>query len=321
MEHFEYNPKSLKADEFICNDEILESLKYADENKNNREVIEQILQKARLEKGLTHREASVLLACDIPEINEQIATVPTIAKGARQSIMCASARNAKEIKIKRADVSPMHPARFPMKYCQRVLSSIIKVPDLIAERVVAEEIASTAETVLGLSQLAPIAAGKLRNMNARPVRAGLKTLEPIPPKSPFATIIATAAPITNIQIGTVGEETKASIMPLTQAERFETTTFCLVIFWKMNSKKTQDATDTRILIKAPHPKSTIPIIASGSIATITVPIIIWGLHFKLKWGLDETCMRLILHLPLHQILPRPWLFPQPSFDARVLFRA
>lgn len=72
MEQMSYNPKSLKADEFISNDEILESLKYADENKNNREVIEQILQKARLEKGLTHREASVLLACEIPEINEEI---------------------------------------------------------------------------------------------------------------------------------------------------------------------------------------------------------------------------------------------------------
>ena len=72
MEHFEYNPKSLKADEFICNDEILESLKYADENKNNREVIDAIMAKARLEKGVTHREASVLLACDIPEVNEQI---------------------------------------------------------------------------------------------------------------------------------------------------------------------------------------------------------------------------------------------------------
>ncbi|MBR6356381.1 MAG: [Alphaproteobacteria bacterium] len=72
MEHFEYNPKSLNADEFICNDEILESLKYAEENKNNRELIDAILAKARLEKGLTHREASVLLACDIPEVNEQI---------------------------------------------------------------------------------------------------------------------------------------------------------------------------------------------------------------------------------------------------------
>lgn len=67
-----YNPQSLKADEFISNDEILDTLKYADENKNNMPIIEQILAKARLEKGLTHREAAVLLACDNPEVNEQI---------------------------------------------------------------------------------------------------------------------------------------------------------------------------------------------------------------------------------------------------------
>ena len=72
MEKTIYNPKSFNADEFICNDEILESLKYADKNKDNREVLNAIMEKAQLEKGLTHREASVLLACEIPEINEQI---------------------------------------------------------------------------------------------------------------------------------------------------------------------------------------------------------------------------------------------------------
>ena len=67
-----YDPKSLKATEFIDHQEILDSLAYADENKNNRELIDQIMAKARLHKGLTHREASVLLACDLPEINEQL---------------------------------------------------------------------------------------------------------------------------------------------------------------------------------------------------------------------------------------------------------
>lgn len=67
-----YNTQSLIADEFISNDEILDTLKYADENKNNMPIIEQILAKARLEKGLSHREAAVLLACDNPEVNEQI---------------------------------------------------------------------------------------------------------------------------------------------------------------------------------------------------------------------------------------------------------
>lgn len=75
-----YNIKSLKADEFISHEEILETLKYAEENKNNRELIEQILEKAAPKKtgrgvecsGLSHREASVLLACEIPEMTEKM---------------------------------------------------------------------------------------------------------------------------------------------------------------------------------------------------------------------------------------------------------
>ena len=67
-----YNPKSLLADEFIDHQEILDTLAYADQNKNNIELIESILEKARPRKegnntycaGLTHREASVLLACE-----------------------------------------------------------------------------------------------------------------------------------------------------------------------------------------------------------------------------------------------------------------
>ncbi len=62
-----YDPKSLKAEEFIDHQEILDTLEYAEQNKNNVEVIDQILEKAKLRKGLSHREASVLLACDIPE--------------------------------------------------------------------------------------------------------------------------------------------------------------------------------------------------------------------------------------------------------------
>ena len=67
-----YNPKSMKADEFIDNQEILDSLKFADDNKDNAEVIKAIIEKAKECKGLNHREASVLLACDIPELNEEI---------------------------------------------------------------------------------------------------------------------------------------------------------------------------------------------------------------------------------------------------------
>lgn len=75
-----YNPKSLKAEEFINDGEILETLEYAEKNKRNTALIDAILEKARPKKteagatcsGLTHREASVLLACDIPEKIEQI---------------------------------------------------------------------------------------------------------------------------------------------------------------------------------------------------------------------------------------------------------
>ena len=67
-----YNPKSHKAEEFICHEEVLDTIKYAEENKNNLEVIDKILNKARLKKGLTHREAAVLLDCDIPEKVEEI---------------------------------------------------------------------------------------------------------------------------------------------------------------------------------------------------------------------------------------------------------
>ena len=51
-----YNPKSQNAEEFISHEEILDTLKYADENKNNSELIDKILEKAGLGNGLTHRE-------------------------------------------------------------------------------------------------------------------------------------------------------------------------------------------------------------------------------------------------------------------------
>ena len=59
-----YDPKSLKAEEFIDHQEILDSLAYADAHKDDITLIDEILEKARLRKGLSHREASVLLACD-----------------------------------------------------------------------------------------------------------------------------------------------------------------------------------------------------------------------------------------------------------------
>ena len=59
-----YNPKSLKAEEFISHDEIMDTLSYAEENKANMPLIREILDKAAKRGGLDHREASVLLACE-----------------------------------------------------------------------------------------------------------------------------------------------------------------------------------------------------------------------------------------------------------------
>ena len=67
-----YNVKSLKAEEFINHEEVLSTLDYAEQNKNNPELIDKIIEKAKLRKGLSHREASVLLACDIEEKNKEI---------------------------------------------------------------------------------------------------------------------------------------------------------------------------------------------------------------------------------------------------------
>ncbi len=67
-----YNSKSLKAQEFICDEEIRETLAYADKNCDNMELVDAILEKARQRKGLDHREASVLLACQNEEKIQEI---------------------------------------------------------------------------------------------------------------------------------------------------------------------------------------------------------------------------------------------------------
>nr|WP_256445856.1 [FeFe] hydrogenase H-cluster radical SAM maturase HydG [Pseudoflavonifractor sp. MSJ-37] len=67
-----YDPRSMKAQEFIDHQEILESLAYADAHKTDDALIGSILDKARLRKGLSHREASVLLACELEDRNREI---------------------------------------------------------------------------------------------------------------------------------------------------------------------------------------------------------------------------------------------------------
>lgn len=69
---YKYNPKSSIADEFINDEEILESLAYAEANKANREEIRRVLKKAGEMKGVSHREAALLLECELEEENREI---------------------------------------------------------------------------------------------------------------------------------------------------------------------------------------------------------------------------------------------------------
>ena len=70
-----YNPQSTIATEFIDDQEIRDSLAYAQENKSNYELINSLIERAADCKGLSHREAAVLLECDIPELNEKMFTL------------------------------------------------------------------------------------------------------------------------------------------------------------------------------------------------------------------------------------------------------
>ena len=67
-----YDVNSKHPEDFINHEEILDTLAYADENKNNTALIESLIEKAALRKGLSHREASVLLACEDDEMNQKI---------------------------------------------------------------------------------------------------------------------------------------------------------------------------------------------------------------------------------------------------------
>lgn len=67
-----YDVKSKKAEEFICHEEILETLEYAKANKSNRPLIDSIIEKAKLMNGISHREAAVLLECDLEDEIQKI---------------------------------------------------------------------------------------------------------------------------------------------------------------------------------------------------------------------------------------------------------
>ena len=67
-----YDVKSNKAEEFIDHEEIMESLRWAYENKNNYDLIKSIINKAREMKGVSHREGALLLECENEELNQEM---------------------------------------------------------------------------------------------------------------------------------------------------------------------------------------------------------------------------------------------------------
>ena len=67
-----YQKDSSKAEEFIPHEEILDTLEYAKNNKDNRALIEQLIEKASHCKGLSHCEAALLLECNQPDLIERI---------------------------------------------------------------------------------------------------------------------------------------------------------------------------------------------------------------------------------------------------------
>ncbi len=67
-----YDCKSKIATEFIDDQEIMDTLTYAAKNKSNRALINEILERAKDCKGLSHREAAVLLECDLEDENQRM---------------------------------------------------------------------------------------------------------------------------------------------------------------------------------------------------------------------------------------------------------
>ena len=70
-----YNPSSLHAEEFICHNEIMASIDYASKNRNNLSLIDELIEKSKEKKGLSHREASLLLSCTDTERIQKIYAV------------------------------------------------------------------------------------------------------------------------------------------------------------------------------------------------------------------------------------------------------
>ena len=131
-----YNPKSMYADDFINHEEILETLEYAERNKNNLELIDSLLEKARPKKtaggvhcaGLTHREASVLLACENPEKIAEMYRLAEEIKKLTQDEVRAEVIALQDLGHKRLAIEAGEdPKNNPIEYILECLDTIYSV--------------------------------------------------------------------------------------------------------------------------------------------------------------------------------------------------
>ena len=90
-----YDVKSSRAEDFINDDEINETLLFAEKHKQDKKMIDEILAKAADCKGLSHREALVLLDCELPE--EMRASSPLQKRSNRDSTATESSCSRRSI--------------------------------------------------------------------------------------------------------------------------------------------------------------------------------------------------------------------------------
>ncbi|VFB16116.1 2-iminoacetate synthase [Urinicoccus massiliensis] len=70
-----YKKTSHNADEFINHEEILDTLEEAEKNKNNKDLVEKILAKAKKAQGISHREAAILLLNDDDQVTQEMKNI------------------------------------------------------------------------------------------------------------------------------------------------------------------------------------------------------------------------------------------------------
>jgi hypothetical protein len=139
----------------------------------------------------------------------------------------------------------------------------------------------------GVTQVV-IATGQEATRNALPIKAGLKILQPKPPKNCLPIMIATAEPIAAIHKGIVDGRQKASNKPVITALPSLIVTSRCIIFWAITSLSRAVITQVRITVAAAMPKKYTAPTKAGKRAMQTSRIAVETLLALCKCGEDDT---------------------------------